>query len=722
MTNKLMFVSALAGALTFASRGEPRDLVWNNAAGTGLWNLTDANWHVKDDPEKSPVCFASGDNAWFLDLSQAAETVTVCRRLPNFKISEQTWDVGRFVVSNEFNAFTFNSKRRNNENTADVSNANWYTADSKLGSFEKWGAADVRLNFRFEDAFPVNIYEGRFITGSGSDYVGEWYCCLGSLYKNHDIYFWTNSTLRLEANATFGAINSATSPMLYLNGATLDFAATGLQNFPKTVFNDASLSFSRWPSAIYFSNNTEYHGTKPYVYTCNYPLSSSGVPTVTFGRNKAFVDVRVDDVTDDARPDLIFSNRVVDVTRTQGTSVFRIMNTFQKKGLGTMAFHNPFSTTTGNFEVVEGTLEVGGSDPNSFDLSYSTLGRMNPAQERTITVMNGATIDFKVKTGVMSVPRNWKLVVDGGTLRSSASPALYLGALELNDATVELAAPYKGWLPYGYLSVTRLLKFGGKMPCTLACPSVNADQAFLTIGFTDADRRDDREYCNKNGQSFTNLWSVLEMDVADITGNAETDATIGLIIRNMYNMTWRTDTDFSSTGGWGDTMNPYRAYRFLGGIKKTGAGTLRLTNTSTYNYTTEIAAGALVVDGSIAASSGVTVDAGAYLGGTGTVAAVSFKNAGGLLCSMGAKDVLKSPSVTAEGSVVVKVQAPAGADKKDFHQDLLQITGRPASVDFTNWSVSFPGAEGSKGFVLKYDAATGLVSGAYAGGTLVIFR
>ena len=721
MTTKLILASALAGALVLVSRGEPRNLVWTGAE-SGDWNLTDANWYVKDDPDKKPVRFESGDNAWFLDRSQVAETVTVCRHHPNSKIPEQTWDVGRFVVSNEFNAFTFNSKRRNNENTADASNANWYAADSKLGSFEKWGAADVRLNFRFEDAFPVNVHEGRFITGSGSDFVGEWYGCLGSLYKAHDIYFWTNTTLRLGANATFGAINSATYPTLYLNGATLDFAATGQQNLPKTVFNDATLLFSQRPSEIYFSNNTEYHGTKPYVYTCNYPEIASGVPTVTFGRNQVYVDVSVDDVTGDASPDLIFSNRVVDVTRTQNTSVYRVMNTFRKKGPGTMAFHNGFSTTTGDFEVVEGTLEIGGYDPNTFDVSYSTLGRVNPAKERTITVKNGATIDFKVKAGVMNAPRNWKLVVDGGTLRSSAGPALYLGALELNDATVELAAPYKGWLPYGYLSVTRLLKIGGKTPCTLACPTVNADQAFLTIGFTDADRRDNQEYCNKNGQSFTNLWSVLEMDVADITGNAETDATIGLIIRNMYNMTWRTDTDFSSTGGWGGTMNPYRAYRFLGGIKKTGAGTLRLTNTSTYNYTTEVAAGALVVDGSIAKSSAVIVDANAYLGGTGTVAAVTFKNAGGLLCSMGAKDVLKTPSVTAEGSVVVKVQAPAGADKKDFHQDLLQITGRPASVDFTNWSVSFPGAEGSKGFVLKYDAATGLVSGGYAGGTLVIFR
>ena len=60
MTNKLILVSALAGALALVSRGEPRDLVWNNAAGTGLWNLTDANWYVKDDPDKTPVRFESG--------------------------------------------------------------------------------------------------------------------------------------------------------------------------------------------------------------------------------------------------------------------------------------------------------------------------------------------------------------------------------------------------------------------------------------------------------------------------------------------------------------------------------------------------------------------------------------------------------------------------------------------------------------------------------------
>ena len=39
MTNKLMLVSALAGALTLASRGEPRDLVWTGKA-SAYWDRT----------------------------------------------------------------------------------------------------------------------------------------------------------------------------------------------------------------------------------------------------------------------------------------------------------------------------------------------------------------------------------------------------------------------------------------------------------------------------------------------------------------------------------------------------------------------------------------------------------------------------------------------------------------------------------------------------------
>ena len=46
-----------------------------------------------------------------------------------------------------------------------------------------------------------------------------------------------------------------------------------------------------------------------------------------------------------------------------------------------------------------------------------------------------------------------------------------------------------------------------------------------------------------------------------------------------------------------------------GSLTKTGAGTLTLSGTNTYTGATTVSAGALIVNGSIASSSGLTVDA-----------------------------------------------------------------------------------------------------------------
>ncbi len=56
-----------------------------------------------------------------------------------------------------------------------------------------------------------------------------------------------------------------------------------------------------------------------------------------------------------------------------------------------------------------------------------------------------------------------------------------------------------------------------------------------------------------------------------------------------------------------------------GGLNKTGAGTLLLTETSTYTGPTSVDGGTLSISGSIASSSLTTVNAGGVLGGTGTV-------------------------------------------------------------------------------------------------------
>jgi autotransporter-associated beta strand protein len=67
-----------------------------------------------------------------------------------------------------------------------------------------------------------------------------------------------------------------------------------------------------------------------------------------------------------------------------------------------------------------------------------------------------------------------------------------------------------------------------------------------------------------------------------------------------------------------------------GGLEKVGTGTFTMTAASTYTGFTHVDNGALIVDGSIASSSGVNVAGGATLGGIGTVAS-TFVNEGAIL-------------------------------------------------------------------------------------------
>ncbi|HEY7663358.1 MAG TPA: autotransporter domain-containing protein [Xanthobacteraceae bacterium] len=101
-----------------------------------------------------------------------------------------------------------------------------------------------------------------------------------------------------------------------------------------------------------------------------------------------------------------------------------------------------------------------------------------------------------------------------------------------------------------------------------------------------------------------------------------------------------------------------------GALVKVGSGTLILSGVNTYSGATTLNEGALIVNGSIAASSGLDVNAGTLLGGTGTLPTTRI-NAGGVLSpgnSIGTIAVAGNLSFAPGSSYVVEV-APTSSDR-----------------------------------------------------------
>lgn len=100
-----------------------------------------------------------------------------------------------------------------------------------------------------------------------------------------------------------------------------------------------------------------------------------------------------------------------------------------------------------------------------------------------------------------------------------------------------------------------------------------------------------------------------------------------------------------------------------GAVQQNGAGSTNLTATNTYTGATNVNAGTLAVNGSIASSSLTTVNAGTTLGGNGTVGNTTIN--GGTLSpgnSIGTLTVAGNLVLTAASSYMVEV-SPASADR-----------------------------------------------------------
>jgi autotransporter-associated beta strand protein len=180
-------------------------------------------------------------------------------------------------------------------------------------------------------------------------------------------------------------------------------------------------------------------------------------------------------------------------------------------------------------------------------------------------------------------------------------------------------------------------------------------------------------------------------------------------------------TDFAGTIGdcHGSASAACVAGAKGGSLLKQGSGTLTLSGTNTYTGTTDVNAGALIVNGSIASSVLTTVDAGGTLGGSGIVGN-TFIN-GGTLAPGGATGTLTvqgNLTFTAGSTYAVEV-SPSSAARTNV-TGTATLGGATLSANFASGAYvsrqytvlnATGGVTGSFGAQLNTNLPAGFVSG-----------
>ncbi len=710
-------------ALGIAVAASARDLIWvggAEGADANKWDLTTLNWRVAGDETRTPVAFDSGDNVLFDDTATSFE-VSMQQTAPTK--NELQYNIGNVVFSNDVNNYSWE--------VAFVDT--WTQARGAMGSIDKWGTGDLTIRSRFDTKDDFTCHAGRILSRTGSWFPNEYRSTLGSMHNTRTILFEPGTTIDATAALLGGPRSDNAIITAIFNGANVKL--TGNQSFHYATFTNCPSFFASAGNIICEADvKFKGHGLQPHVF------GAAGDYQIAFKRGISnFATIYVDDLTGDGVTvdnvdDLIVSNRLGAISMSGNGATYLFNTSFRKDGKGTMVLANSkYSDATGDVEVAEGKLVICGQAQGlgltASNWLHTAIGAVAGTRTRTVTVRKDGTLEILKRNtespfGCLNTPQEWNLLIDGGTLVLGEEALANFGSLTLKDATFQYTkGPSSGWFPsWGSFTIAQKLAFDGSTPYDLTVPAHTGlrDIPYLTLGFTLSSEKGN-EPVKTAWPHLTNLWTVVDFDVTDITKDTETDATIRLPIRNMVNMSY---TDYNNTAINGYTYNPWQWCHFQGGIRKTGPGTLCLNGAISYTHTTEVAGGALLVDSSIATSSGVTVDSGAWLGGTGTVSAVTVKDGGGFICYAGRNTAktLRVPSLTAEGNIIVRVANPDNLDKSAFRQDIVTLTAKPSAVNLRNWHISYEGDEDAKAFGFGYDSSTGVVRAWYSGGTMMIFR
>ncbi len=648
-----------------------------------------------------------------------------------FKDEQGTIDVPKMVANAETSDAVFNIPLVWLSGRADAPDAGYAAS-----GFRKTGAGilefsgtDDNVSTRYSTyTGNVDIVEGTWKLSRGLAQIHlARPSAFGAQRYAHTVTIHPGARLWLNAGDLMGqALAEPSNVTLVVKGATLQQTKGICNAFGPTVFEDATLSYGNYVTDAnyqYRDENGEIRKvtcTWPtFAFPCGvafrgttaYTLPGTENAAVSFGSGTGDrpSDLWVDEITGqgvvDDLPDVTLGMRLVDMpiwyARTwkddgawiTGTNAPARAFNLRKTGPGMLLLGNANSVTTGRVEVAEGTLRVAKRAREDFDYpaAKSALGDLTDPSRVALVVSGGVFELVESDTfGQASCENESVFVVSNGTLRSTGAWANSLPRLALYDATLE----YDGGLgsghynpPYGTFIFARRVSWDGTRPYDL---QPNGAANYFALG-----HELDAYTVLENNGAVTNLHGKVAFEVADITGDARPDVTLGVVLKTQAS--WYNGTR------WGQT-------RFWTGLVKTGPGTLALNGADPegkyYTEATRVEAGALLVDTAAFRSTNVLVAAGAWLGGTGTVARATLAAGAGLTAAPGQTRPLRLGAVELEEpGVPVVVNIPCLGDPaqvRHLRVPVATATDGLASARFTavvNGGAALPPGHTARAYV-----------------------
>ena len=312
--------------------------------------------------------------------------------------------------------------------------------------------------------------------------------------------------------------------------------------------------------------------------------------------------------------------------------------TFTKAGAGTLKL-TAANNYTGNTTVSAGVLSIDGEDrlgsnPATFTAARLTLtGTLNAFGSFSINANRGITLSGSSAT--ISVDSGVTLEIDKGIAGGSSGNAIPLTKAGSGTLKLAVANTYRG-----------------KTIVSAGTLSINDETCLAYAGST----------------------SSLVADQLTIKNNATLNAYGSFTIDDTYRgVTLGTGGGIMSADS-GVTMIVAKVIAGSGNaLTKAGLGTVNLTQPNTYSGTTTVSAGKLLVNGSTASGSAVTVASTATLGGVGTVGGTVVAN--GTLAPGNSPGTLTTAGETWNGGGIYEFQITNATSTAGLGWDLLNNTG-----------------------------------------------